>query len=327
MTRAGLDYLNGPGAAELDAAACGLVLRSLGEIEATFTAAHASVLARFDAADAHDGDGYGTSAAWLMAMAEMTRPDAKAKVRRMRLLRDHPEMAGALAGADISKSQALAIAKWTKQLPAELRAETIRILVQAATAGASLDDLRIIAAVAEQRWRASRPDGDDDGFDDRYVQAGTTFGGAGMIRGNLTPECAAAVQAVLEALGKKAGPEDPRTEGQRFHDALQAGCELLIRAKMVPDRAGADTHVAVHIPFPELRQRPGAPAAEEVWLRGTAGEPGYLTGKDAEAAACDAVAEPVVTGHADMRVVDNIIALALAAAGITLDGADAPGRR
>ena len=155
------------------------------------------------------------------------------------------------------------------------------------------------------------------------MQAGTTFGGAGVIRGNLTPECAAAVQAVLEALGKKAGAEDTRTEGQRFHDALQQGCELLIRAKMVPDRAGADTHVAVHIPFPELRQRPGAPEAEEVWLRGTAGEPGYLTGKDAEAAACDAVAEPVVTGHADMRVVDKIIALALAAAGITLDGADA----
>jgi hypothetical protein len=78
----------------------------------------------------------------------------------------------------------------------------------------------------------------------------------------------------------------------------------------------------VHIPFPELRQRPGAPEAEEVWLRGAAGEAGYLTGKDAEAAACDAVAEPVVTGYADMRVVDKIIALALAAAGIALDGAD-----
>ena len=243
MTRAGLDYLNGQGAADLDAAACGAVLRSLGEIEAKFTAAHAAVLARFDAADAHDADGYGNSAAWLMAMTDMTRGDARAEVREMRLLRDHPAMAGALAGADISKSQALAIAKWTKQLPAELRAETIRILVQAAAAGASLDDLRIIAAVAEQKWRASRPDADDDGFDDRYVQAGTTFGGAGIIRGNLTPECAAAVQAVLEALGKKAGPEDPRTEGQRFHDALQAGCELLIRAKMVPDRAGADTRV------------------------------------------------------------------------------------
>ena len=62
-----------------------------------------------------------------------------------------------------------------------------------------------------------------------------------------------------------------------------------------------------------------------MWLRGAAGEPGYLTGKDAEAAACNAVAEPVVTGHADMRVVDKIIALALAAAGITLDGTDPAG--
>ena len=117
MTNASMDYLNGPGrdGGDLDAAACGAVLRSLGEIEAKFTAAHASVLARFDAADAHDSDGYGNSAAWLMAMTDMTRPDARARVRRMRLLRGHPAMAGALADADISKSQALAIAEWTKE--------------------------------------------------------------------------------------------------------------------------------------------------------------------------------------------------------------------
>ena len=330
MTSAGLDYLNGPGPGSLDAAACGAGAAVAGlRSQAKFTAAHASVLARFDAADAHDSDGYGTSAAWLMAMTDMTRPDARAKVRRMRLLRGHPahgrrarrrghlQVAGA---GDRRVDQEAARRSCARRRSA--------ILVQAAQAGASLDDLRMIAGVALEKWRASRPDADEDGFDDRYVQAATTFGGAGVIRGNLTPECAAAVQAVLEALGKKAGAEDTRTEGQRFHDALQQGCELLIRAKMVPDRAGADTHVAVHIPFPELRQHPGAPEAEEVWLRGTAGEPGYLTGKDAEAAACDAVAEPVVTGHADMRVVDKIIALALAAAGITLDGADArPGRR
>ena len=84
-------------AADLDPAACGPVLRSLAEVQAKFTAAHAAVLARFDAADAHDADGYGNSAAWLMAMTDMTRPDARAKVWRMRLLRDHPAMAGALA--------------------------------------------------------------------------------------------------------------------------------------------------------------------------------------------------------------------------------------
>jgi hypothetical protein len=41
---------------------------------------------------------------------------------------------------------------------------------------------------------------------------------------DLTPEYATAVRAVLEALGKKAGPEGDRTEGQRFHDALQLAC-------------------------------------------------------------------------------------------------------
>src|SRR5215469_15271322 len=104
MANATMDYLNGPGAEELDSAACGSVLRSLGEIEAKFTAAHAAVLARFDGADAHDSDGYGNSAAWLMAMTDMTRPDAGAEVRQMRLLRDHPALAAALADADISKS-------------------------------------------------------------------------------------------------------------------------------------------------------------------------------------------------------------------------------
>jgi hypothetical protein len=102
MANATMDYLNGPEAADLDPAACGSVLRSLAAVRAKFTAAHASVLARFDAADAHDSDGYGTSASWLDAMANMTRPDAKAEVRQMRLLRDHPALAAALAAADIS---------------------------------------------------------------------------------------------------------------------------------------------------------------------------------------------------------------------------------
>src|SRR5579863_9740453 len=124
MANATMDYLNGPDGADLDAAACGSVLRSLAEVQAKFTAAHAAVLSRFDAADAHDSDGYGNSAAWLMAMTDMTRPDARAEVRRMRLLRDHPKMAAALADAQISTSQALAIAEWTKKLPAELRTET-----------------------------------------------------------------------------------------------------------------------------------------------------------------------------------------------------------
>jgi hypothetical protein len=85
---------------------------------------------------------------------------------------------------------------------------------------------------------------------------------------------------------------------------------------MVPDRAGADTQVMAHILFWELRQRPGGSQIEQAWLGAGPGGPGFLAGKDAEAAACDAMIVPVVTGHADMTVIDRIIDLALAA----LDG-------
>ncbi len=84
---------------------------------------------------------------------------------------------------------------------------------------------------------------------------------------------------------------------------------------MVPDRAGADTQVIAHIPLSQLRGWDGASALEEGWIAGRLGGSGYLTGKDAEAAARDALIVPVVTGHPDMTVIDQIIELALTAAG------------
>lgn len=54
--------------------------------------------------------------------------------------------------------------------------------------------------------------------------------GAGQVTKDQGRERAAAVTSVLEALGKSRAPEDFRSGGQRFHDALQEGCELLPRA-------------------------------------------------------------------------------------------------
>jgi hypothetical protein len=317
MACAALDFLNAGAAAGLAGTACGEVLTALGEIQAKLTAAHAAVLRRFDAADAHDADGYGSSASWLAARGGMTKKAARAAVRQMRQLSDRPLLDAALAAGDITDSLAAAIAGWTRKLPAEMRAETDRILLEAARAGASQDDLAVIAGCAIEKWRSQRPDPDEpeDGFEDRHLKVGTTFGGAGVIHGNLTPECTAAVQAVVEALGKKAGPEDDRSEPQRFHDALQMACELLLRARMVPERAGADTQAVVHVPISQLRQMPGAPELEDAWIRARMGEDGFLAGQDAEAAACDAMIVPVVTGRADMTVIDQMIAMALAAAG------------
>ena len=310
------DYLNSPAVAGLDGVACGEALIALGGVQAKLAAAYAGLLRRFDAASAHHDDGYGSSSAWLAAKAQLTKGDARAAVRRMRQLSERKHLAEALAAGDITDSWAAAISQWTRKLPADMRDETDRILIEATVAGASLDDLATIAACAIEKWRQQQPDPDrDDGFDDRYVQVGTTFGGAAVIRGNLTPECAAAVRAVLEALGKKAGPEDDRTEGKRFHDALQLACELLMRAKLVPDRAGADTQVIAHIPISQLRQMPGAADIEDAWIKARLGEDGFMTGNDAEAAACDATIVPVVKGHANMRAIDKIIELAAASRG------------
>ena len=304
-----LDYVH---AAEIAGAASGEVLVALGEVKAKLTATHAAVLRRFDAADAHDADGYGSSSAWLAAKAGMTKKAARTAMREMRRLGERPLIDAALGAGKISESLAFTVADWTRKLPPEMRAETDRIILEAAAAGAMLDDLAVIAGAAIEQWRQSRPDPDDpdDGFDERSVEVGVTFGGAAVIRGGLTPECATAVRAVLEALGKKNGPEDDRTEPQRFHDALQLACELLLRARLVPDRAGADTQAVVHIPFGQLRDLPGAAELEDAWLRARLGEDGYLTGQDAEAAACDAQTVPVVTGAVDPGVVDKMIALA-----------------
>ena len=324
MADAAMDYLNAS-CADLGGAACGEVLTAMSRIQAKFAAAQAALLRRFDTANAHDADGCASSSAWLTARAGLSKKDARAAVRHMHQLGERPRLADALTAGAITQSWAMTIAAWTRKLPAALRDETDRIILGAAAAGASLGDLATIAGLALERWRSLRPDQDedDDRFRDRCLRLGTTFGGAGVIRGDLTPECAAAVSAVLEALGKKRGPEDNRTQEQRFHDGLQEACQLLIRARMVPDRAGADTQVVVHIPFSQLRDLPGAPEREDAWIRAKLGEPGYLAGRDAEVAACDALTVPVVTGHADLGVIDQIIALALATSGVNPAGPEA----
>jgi hypothetical protein len=91
-------------------------------------------------------------------------------------------------------------------------------------------------------------------------------------------------------------------------------CELLLRARLVPDRAGADTQAVVHIPLSALRQLPGARELEDAWIRARLGEDGFLADKDAEVAACDAQTVPVVTGTMNPGVIDQMIGLARSAA-------------
>jgi hypothetical protein len=323
MADAALGYLRDPGAASLRPAELGGTLEAMGVLSGKLAAARAALLARFEAERAYTADGHGSATAWLRARGRMTGQAAGAEVRQMRQFRDHPVIAGAVAAGDLSQSWAGKLAEWTRPLPDDWRHDVDRLLVDTAAAGARLEDLAVIARAAYEKWRSRQPDPDDpdDGFEDRYLKLGTTIDNAGRINGNLTPECTAAVQAVLDSLGKKAGPEDERSEAQRYHDALQLACELLLRAQLVPDRAGADTRVDAVIDLARLLDLPGASELQEAWLAALAGQHGYLDGAGAAAAACDAIITPVVTGHPDLAIVDQMIGIIVA----YLDGTEAAG--
>jgi hypothetical protein len=303
-----LDALNAADVASVPASVQAQALRALERAEAKHTAARARMLAAFTAQDGYEDDGHGSARMWLRWQTRVTKAAAAGAVGWMRRLAVHPVIAQALTEGQISASWARAVCGWSDRLPGDMRGDADQILVEAVAGGAELADLAGLAQQMFERSRSGAPDGDgDDGFDDRRLLLDLTFGGAGRLTGDLTPGCAAAVSAVLEALGKPAGPEDLRTVTQRRHDALEEACRRLIAAQMVPGRAGQPTQALLHITLAQLRNLPGASEAEAAWRAAAAARGhGWLSGPDADAASCDATVAPVVTGHVDPAALDRL---------------------
>ena len=140
----------------------------------------------------------------------------------------HPEVAAALASGEMSESFARTICAWTDKLPEGCRPDADEILLTAAGTGMGLRDLAGLAGEIYARSLPANPDEDQDqAFGDRAVKLETTFGGAGVLHGDLTPECASVVATVLDALAAPAGAEDTRSQAQRFHDGLQEAMRSL----------------------------------------------------------------------------------------------------
>jgi hypothetical protein len=301
--QAGLSYLASADPAQLTIAEQADCLRALATAEAIHVATTASVLTAFTAQAGYTDDGQGTAKSWLRWQTRITTGAAAGAVGWMRRLEDHPPVAAALAAGRISPSWARQICDWSDRLPQEQRADGDAILLDAAFAGCELADL---SGLAEEMYRRSvSPDIDklNDGFADRDVRLTPHFRGAAKLDGNLTPECAAALHAVLDALGSKAGPEDHRSLGQRNHDALEQMCKRLITAGGLPDRAGQPTQIQLHMTIKDLLGLDGADEAAAEWA-----------GRGAAAAAgseCDASIVPVVTGHVDDDLLDRLASLFL----------------
>jgi hypothetical protein len=115
MARTALAWLAGTDAAALTTAEQAECLHGLEQAESAHTAARASVLAAFRAADGCRDDGHSSPKTWLKWKTRITPGAATGAMGWMRRLAAHPLVAGALADGKISTSWA----KWNRPVPAD----------------------------------------------------------------------------------------------------------------------------------------------------------------------------------------------------------------
>ena len=324
MVQAGLRYLAVADAAPLPAETQAEALRGLERTDAISTAARASFLSAFTASHGYSGDADYCARAWLMHKTGITRGAAASHTAWANRAATHPRVLAALA-EDLSESYGRRICQWTDKLPEDCREAADAILLSAAQAGMDLPDLAALAAEIYERSRSDLPDEDPGrGFADRGVRLETTFQGAGVLTGELSPECAAVVGAVLDALSAPAGAEDDRSREQRYHDGLHEAMRRLAASDLLPERAGQPVKVWAHMSLADLLRLDGSSALQEEWTaqlraqwaarRAAASETGsdggaWLDGDAAEAVACDAAMAPVVTGDVNVAVLEDLVRL------------------
>jgi Domain of unknown function (DUF222)/HNH endonuclease len=337
MVHAALGYLVQADATAMSGAERARCLRELEQADAVATAARTSVLGAFAGGQDYADDGDYSPCSWLIHRTRVTKGTAADHTGWMKRGAGHPLVLAALAVKAVSKSYAREICWWTDKLPEESRQAADEILLGAAASGLELADLAGLAAEMYERSRQGKPDdegpdGDSDGEDggpetgpdDRMVKVSTTLGGAGIIRGALTPECAEFVQTVLDALSGPAGADDDRTHEQRYHDALEEAMRRLVGANLVPRRAGQPLKVWAYISLADLMRLPGSAELVAEWSRQlsalwagrrtAATEAGghqglWLDGESARGIACGAPVTPVIVGDVNPAAFDDLIRL------------------
>ena len=336
MVRAGLAYLAAADAAQLPAATQAECLRELEQHDAMAAAARAGFLAAFTAGQGPAGDGDYSAVSWLIHRTGITRGAAAGHSAWARRAATHPRVIAALAAGQVPESAGRLICLWTGKLPPEYRDAADEQLLAAFAGGLGLADLAGLFAEMYVRARGDLPDQDPGReFADREVKLATTIGGAGVIHGDLTAECAAAVAAVLDALSAPAGKDDDRTKGQRYHDALAEAMRRLTASGMLPERAGQPVKAWAHISLADLLRMDGNSALQEEWTervrarwaarRAHAAEAGasdgaWLDGDDAAALACDAAMAPIVTGDVNVDALEDLVRLCVELDRLRRDG-------
>jgi hypothetical protein len=331
MLDSALGYLTSADPTQMPTGIQARCLAALERADARTTAARARILAAFTASRGYCEDGNYSVRAWLIHETRVTKGIAVEHGGWCRRTETHPRIVAALAdGADLSKSYARTICAWTDKLPADCRDNADTILVSAAQLGMELPDLAALAAEIEARSRPDVPDQDGPRFEDRAVKLETTFGGAGVLTGDLSPECSAVVTAVLDALSAPRGAEDDRNHAQRCHDALEDAMRRLVASGLLPERAGQPVKVTAYIHLKDLIDLDVGSKLQKQWTENVRGQwaaaraaasaggsdgAAWLEGDAAAGFACGAPMTPVVFGTVNPGVLQDLVRFCVQLAG------------
>jgi hypothetical protein len=176
-----------------------------------------------------------------------------------------PAVAAAQANGVLSADHVAVITRVIEQLPPAAEAEHGAVVQERLVAEAARFDPSVLARIGRHLLERINPDGtpERDAVHDRRRHATLTCNrdGSGMLKAHLTPAVLAQWQAVLDPLAAPHpsdvdGP-DPRTPGQRLHDALADAAAKLLASGDLPPSGGTPATV---LPPASVRDSHSPPA-------------------------------------------------------------------
>ncbi|MGW3602178.1 DUF222 domain-containing protein [Micromonospora sp. NPDC005161] len=197
-------------------------------------------------------------------------------VGQARVIGDTVSTVQTTAGADVAEKAVAVLIEWARQFePTLLRKLGTRVLDHVAPQVAEAVARATIEADARRACR------------DRHVTLSGLRDGCLRLSGTLDAEAAGLLRAAIEPLTAPSGMGDPRSPGQRRHDALADLCRLALRSGQLPEHGGEPAQLVVTTSFDGLvRQLNG----------GTLDTGPELTPETVRRLACDATILPAVRG-------------------------------
>jgi hypothetical protein len=165
------------------------------------------------------------------------------------------QVAAAQAAGVVCVAQARVITDTIDTLPDPVRAEHGQWLQQSLVEQAHSVSPVQLAQVARAMAYALDQDGVLVEEHERHRRRGLRItrrtDGSARLHGDLTALCAEALLSTLEPLAAPApaqdGAKDPRTCGQRLHDALHDAALIALRSQQLPDCAGFAATIVLHM--------------------------------------------------------------------------------